>query len=84
METPQTKRMAAVLKALGVDSAVVVDGKDNGNLVKSVRNLAAFTCLPPEGLNVYDILMHPGLVIAKDVVKAVEARIVGSGGEATA
>jgi large subunit ribosomal protein L4 len=84
METPQTKRMVAVLKALGVDSALVVDAKDNGNLVKSVRNLTTFTCLPPEGLNVYDILMHSGLVIAKDVVKAVEARIVGSGGEATA
>jgi large subunit ribosomal protein L4 len=84
IETPKSKRMAAVLKALGVDSAVVVDGKDNGNLVKSIRNLAAFTCLPPEGLNVYDILMHSGLVIAKDVVKAVEARIVGTGGEATA
>jgi ribosomal protein L4 len=39
--------------------------------------------LPPEGLNVYDILMHAGLVIAKDVVKAVEARIVGTGDEAT-
>jgi len=84
IETPKTKRMAGVLKALGVDSAVVVDGKGNGNLVKSVRNLAAFTCLPPEGLNVYDILMHAGLVIAKDVVKAVEARIVGTGDEATA
>jgi large subunit ribosomal protein L4 len=84
VETPKSKRMAAVLKALGVDSAVVVDGKDNGNLVKSIRNLVAFTCLPPEGLNVYDILMHSGLVIAKDVVKAVEARIVGTGGEAAA
>ncbi len=84
IETPKTKRMAGVLKALGVDSAVVVDGKDNGNLVKSVRNLSACTCLPPEGLNVYDILMHSGLVIAKDVVKAVEARIVGGGGEAAA
>jgi large subunit ribosomal protein L4 len=84
METPKSKRMAGVLKALGVDSAVVVDGKDNGNLVKSIRNLVAFTCLPPEGLNVYDILMHSGLVIAKDVVKAVEARIVGTGGEAAA
>jgi large subunit ribosomal protein L4 len=84
METPQTKRMAGVLKALGVDSAVVVDGKDNRNLVKSVRNLVSFTCLPPEGLNVYDILNHSGLIIAKNVVKAVEARIVGAGGEAAA
>jgi large subunit ribosomal protein L4 len=83
METPKTKRVAAVLKALGVESAVLVEKKDNSNLTKSVRNLAAFTCLPPEGLNVYDILMHSGLVIAKDVVKAVEARITGAGGEAT-
>jgi len=60
-----------------------VDGKGNANLVKSIRNMDAFTCLPPEGLNVYDILMHAGLVIAKDVVKAVEARIVGTGDEAT-
>jgi large subunit ribosomal protein L4 len=81
MEAPQTKRMVTVFKALGLDSAVVVDGKGNDNLLKSVRNLSTFTCMPPEGLNVYDILMHSGLVIAKDVVKAVEARIVG-GGEA--
>jgi large subunit ribosomal protein L4 len=84
LEAPRTKRMVAVLKALGVDSAVVVDGKGNDSLVKSVRNLPAFTCLPPEGLNVYDILMHSGLVIARDVVKAVEARIVGSGSDAGA
>ncbi len=82
-EAPKTKRMASVFKALGVESAVLVDKKDNGNLVKSVRNLASFTCLPPEGLNVYDILMHAGLVISKDVVKAVEARVIGASEKAT-
>lgn len=77
LDAPKTKRMATVFKALGVDSAVLVDSKGNGNLTKSVRNLSTFTCLPPEGLNVYDILMHAGLVITKDVVKAVEARVIG-------
>jgi large subunit ribosomal protein L4 len=48
-------------------------------LVKSIRNLAAYACLPPEGLNVFDILNHGGLVITQDVVKAVEARVVGGG-----
>jgi large subunit ribosomal protein L4 len=81
METPKSKRLTAVFKALGVDSALVVENKGNSNLTKSVRNLVDFACLPPEGLNVYDILMHSGLVIAKDVVKAVEARIVGKGTE---
>jgi large subunit ribosomal protein L4 len=78
IEAPKSKRMAAVLKALGFASALVVDGKGNQNLVKSIRNLTKHSCLPPEGLNVYDILNHGGLVIAKDVIKAVEARVVGA------
>jgi large subunit ribosomal protein L4 len=77
MEAPKAKRIASVLKTLGFDSALVVDASGNQNLVKSIRNLAAHTCLPPEGLNVFDILNHGGLVIAKDAVKAVEARVLG-------
>jgi large subunit ribosomal protein L4 len=52
MEAPKSKRIALVLKTLGFDSALVVDAKGNHNLVKSIRNLAAHACLPPEGLNV--------------------------------
>ena len=75
LEAPKTKRLAGILKALGVHSAVVVDGKDNVNLSKSARNLAAAKYLPPEGLNVYDVLDHPGLVITAEAIKAVEARV---------
>jgi large subunit ribosomal protein L4 len=78
IETPKSKRIAGVLKALGFASALVVDVKSNQNLAKSIRNLTEHSCLPPEGLNVYDILNHGGLVIAKDVIKAVEARVVGA------
>ncbi len=78
IEAPKSKRIAGMLKALGFASALVVDAKGNHNLVKSIRNLTAHDCLPPEGLNVYDILNHGGLVIAKDAIKAVEARIVGA------
>ncbi len=84
IEAPKTKRIASVLKTLGFDSALVVDAKSNANLARSIRNLAAHTCLPPEGLNVYDILNHGGLVIAKDAVKAVEARVVGGETESPA
>ena len=84
IEAPKSKRLASVLKTLGFDSALVVDAKGNGNLVKSIRNLAAHACLPPEGLNVYDILNHGGLVIAKDAIKAVEARVVGAEAEGQA
>src|SRR5438477_150988 len=73
---PKTKRMAGILKVLGVESAVVVDGKENANLAKSVRNLPKAKYLAPEGLNVYDILNHPGLVIAAGAVKQIEGRIL--------
>jgi large subunit ribosomal protein L4 len=76
-DAPKTKRLAGVLKTLGLASALVVDGKQNTNLGKSGRNLARSKCLPPEGLNVYDILDHTGLVITREAIKAVEARIVG-------
>ena len=84
IEAPKSKRLATVLKALGFTSALVVEAKENQNLLKSIRNLAAHTCLPPDGLNVYDILNHGGLVIAKDAIKAVEARVVGSEPEGAA
>ena len=74
-EAPKTKRLAGILKVLGVDSAVVVDGKENANLSKSARNLPKSKFLAPEGLNVYDILNHPGLVIAADAVKLIVARV---------
>jgi large subunit ribosomal protein L4 len=74
---PKTKRLAGVLKALGLASALVVDGKQNRHLARSARNLTTTKCLPPEGLNVYDILNHKSLVISRDAVKAVEARVTG-------
>jgi large subunit ribosomal protein L4 len=81
LDGPKTKRVATVLKALGVPSAVVVDAKTNVNLSKSVRNLPDAKYLAPEGLNVYDILNHPGLVISKDAVKAIEKRVAGEASE---
>ena len=83
-DAPKTKKLAGVLKALGLKSALVVDGKQNANLTKSGKNLPKSKTLAPEGLNVYDILNHPALVIAKDAVKAIEARIVGAEGEESA
>jgi large subunit ribosomal protein L4 len=75
-DAPKTKRLAGILKALGADSAVVVDGKTNVNLSKSVRNLPKSKYLAPAGLNVYDILKHPSLIIAAGAVKEIEARVL--------
>ena len=36
--------------------------------------MAANQFLPPEGVNLYDVLRHPNLVLTKDAVAALESR----------
>lgn len=68
----------ALVGALGVleagDKSLVVDDKSNDVLQKSIRNLKNHQFLPPEGVNVYDLLRHDHLVVSKDAAKALEAR----------
>src|SRR5690242_2556946 len=49
----KSKQAFAILtRRLKVENALVVDGKDNASVHRSVRNLAKFDVLSPEGLNV--------------------------------
>jgi large subunit ribosomal protein L4 len=75
-DAPKTKRLVGILKILGVPSAVIVDGKENVQLSKSAQNLVASKYLAPEGLNVYDILDHAGLVMTEGAIRAIEARLL--------
>jgi large subunit ribosomal protein L4 len=71
----KTKALADALGALKADKkALVVDISTNEKLVKSIRNLEHHQFLPPEGVNVYDLLRHDHLVVSKEAAKALEAR----------
>ena len=71
----KTKKLAGVLEVLKVDSgALVVDDKTNENLRLSIRNMEHSQFLPPEGVNVYDLLRYQHLVVSKTAAKALEAR----------
>lgn len=72
----KTKGLAAVLGKLGAKKAILVDFEENSNLKMSAGNLANHMYLPPEGLNVYDILKHDQLLITKRAVEKVEERLV--------
>ena len=75
----KTKKLALVLTALKAPTkTLVVDDKSNENLRLSIRNLRDSRFLPPEGVNVYDLLRHEHLVVSKDAVKALEARCKGA------
>jgi large subunit ribosomal protein L4 len=71
----KTKKLAGVLETLKTPKgALVVDDKSNENLRLSIRNLDHSQFLPPEGVNVYDLLRYPHLVLSKTAAKALEAR----------
>jgi len=60
-------------------SALVVDSATNEKLRLSIRNCKEHQFLPPEGVNVYDLLRHDTLVLSKDAVVALESRLKTSG-----
>jgi large subunit ribosomal protein L4 len=71
----KTKKLAQVLDKLKVaDGALIVDGKENEKLRLSARNLRNHSVLPPEGVNLYDLLRHEHLVLTQSAVAALEAR----------
>ena len=52
----------------------MVDGKGNDKLRLSLRNMNKNLFLPPEGVNVYDLLRHDHLVVSKEAVLQITAR----------
>jgi large subunit ribosomal protein L4 len=79
----KTKALLGTLKTLKAEKkALVVDSKDNDKLRLSIRNAENHQFLPPEGVNVYDLLRHDTLILSKDAAKALEARCLKKGGEA--
>jgi large subunit ribosomal protein L4 len=74
----KTKKLAGVLDTLkAAQKTLVVDDKGNDNLRLSIRNMKDNQFLPPEGVNVYDLLRHDHLVVSKGAAKALEARCLG-------
>lgn len=72
----KTSALAKQLQALGLKSALVVDGAQvNENFKKAVANLKFVDVLPAGGANVYDILRHENLVLTEEAVKKLEERL---------
>jgi large subunit ribosomal protein L4 len=72
----KTKGFLSALGTLKAEKKVlVVDGAANENLRLSMRNSKDHAFLPPEGVNVYDLLRHDTLVLSKDAAKQLEQRL---------
>jgi large subunit ribosomal protein L4 len=60
---------------LGLISALIVDGAVvEPSFALAARNIPDIDVLPVQGINVYDILRRPTLVLTKSAVEALEAR----------
>jgi large subunit ribosomal protein L4 len=75
---PKTKLLAGILEILVAGSkSVLCDAKGNDKLRLSARNLVDHQFMPPEGVNVYDLLRHDSLLLTEHAVRALEARCLG-------
>ncbi|MCG5241107.1 50S ribosomal protein L4 [Azospirillum doebereinerae] len=72
----KTKDLAALLSALGLTSALFIDGSNlDENFAKASRNIPLIDVLPEQGANVYDILRRDTLVLTRNAVEQLEARL---------
>ncbi len=71
-----TKTLANKIAKLGWESVLIIDGPElDQNFARAARNLPGIDVLPQQGANVYDILRRDTLVLTKDAVEALEARL---------
>ncbi len=72
----RTKALEERLTKLGSSSVLFIGGRVvDDNLKRAARNLPHVDVLPVQGANVYDILRRETLVITKDAVAELEARL---------
>jgi len=72
----KTKVLRARLAALGWNSALIIDGSAvEENFARATRNLPRVDVLPQQGANVYDILRRDTLVLTREAVRHLEARL---------
>jgi large subunit ribosomal protein L4 len=76
----RTRDLAAMMKALGWSSALIVDSEVDAAMLKASRNLRGIDILPTVGANVYDILRHDLLVITTAGVIGLTRRLAPKGG----
>lgn len=82
LEEIKTKVAAQTLARLELSKAVVIDAtgaaprfENNEKLRKSVRNLQAYKYLRPDGVNVRDLLKYGAVVVTREALKGIEARL---------
>ncbi|HWI26133.1 MAG TPA: 50S ribosomal protein L4 [Stellaceae bacterium] len=73
---PKTGKLAESFEKLGWNSVLIIGGAVlDENFARAARNLPEVDVLPQQGANVYDILRRDTLVLTRDAVQHLEARL---------
>jgi large subunit ribosomal protein L4 len=75
MEEIKTKIFAGIVKGIDAEKALIVTDEKNERLELSSRNVPGVKVLPTQGLNVYDILKYPKLVVVQPAIEGIEGRL---------
>ena len=75
LEQISTKGFTEVLDRFELKKALIVVAGENTNLELSARNLPFVKVLRAEGVNVFDILKYPKLVMTEDAVDQIEGAL---------
>jgi len=73
-DRPKTKDMVSMLKNFNLDSqkALIITNDIDENIIKSGNNLQTVKTITSMKLNVFDLLHHDKILIAKDAVTKIE------------
>ncbi len=76
LKKAKTKDLAKRVEALGWSSVLIIDGPEvDENFARAASNIPGVDLLPQQGANVYDILRRDTLVLTRDAVRHLEARL---------
>lgn len=75
MEAINTKAFAEVLKRFELEGALIVIDQADPKVELSARNLKHVKVLRADGVNVYDVLKYPNLVITDAAVSQIEGAL---------
>jgi len=75
LEAVKTKVFAGIIKGLNAEKALIITDEKNDRLVLSSRNVPGVKVLQTRGLNVYDILKYPKLILVQPAIEGIEGRL---------
>jgi large subunit ribosomal protein L4 len=71
----KTKVFSGIISELNAEKALIITAEKNERLELSSRNVPGVKVLQAQGMNVYDILKYPKLVLVQPAIEGIEGRL---------